>query len=98
MPHKILVVIVDLKQNFVALRRDPAEVVLAIGVVVDGEVIVVSQRREDLALHLGPDASPRAAFGDRVANVDHITHLAVVGHHHRPLEARDLAGSETGLD
>jgi hypothetical protein len=25
------------------------------------------------------DAAPRAAFGDRVANVDHITDLAVVG-------------------
>ena len=40
----------------------------------------------------------RAAFGGWRCEIDHITDLAMVGHHHRPLEARDLAGPETGLD
>ena len=52
MPHQILVVIVDLKQDPVALGRDPAEVVLAIGVVVGVEIIIAPQRREDLTLDL----------------------------------------------
>jgi hypothetical protein len=51
-----------------------------------------------LQVRMHGDASPRAAFGDRVANVDRITDLAIVGHHHRPLQARDLAGSKAGLD
>jgi hypothetical protein len=38
------------------------------------------------------------AFGDGVANIDDVADLAIVGHHHRPLEAGDLAGPETGLD
>ena len=44
------------------------------------------------------DATARVAFGDGVANIDDVADLAIVGHHHRPLEAGDLAGSETGLD
>ena len=44
------------------------------------------------------DATTRAAFGDGVANIDDVADLAIVGHHHRPLETGDFAGPQTGLD
>src|SRR5208283_4412840 len=67
MPHEIPVVIVDLEQDFVALGRDHAKVVLAIGVVVGVEIIISPQRREDLALGLGPERRNRSREHDAAA-------------------------------
>jgi hypothetical protein len=43
----------------VALDRDPAEVVLAIGIIVGIELIIAPQRRDDLVLGLGPERRNR---------------------------------------
>src|ERR1700730_11438109 len=67
MQRETLVVIVDLKQDFVALDRDPAEVMLAIGIIVGIELIIAPQRREDLALSLGPERRNRSRDHDAAA-------------------------------
>jgi hypothetical protein len=51
----------------VALDRHPAEVVLAIRIIVGIELIIAPQRREDLALGLGPERRNRSRDHDAAA-------------------------------